>query len=509
MSSHIYAGQVSGLTADIIDVEVDLSRGLRSHTIVGLPDNAVRESKERITAALKNSGFPSIQKGNKKILVSLAPADIRKEGPVFDLGIALAHLLAFDELSFDPEGKLFIGELALSGSLRPIHGSLLIAQKAHKKGFTQLFLPAENAREAALIEGIRVYPVRNLGEIVAHLSKDGAKIERAKPTSTKAHSSLASVDFEDIQGQPTAKRGLEIAAAGGHNIAMSGPPGTGKTLLAKAFIGILPALLPDEILEVTGIHSAAGILEDEYVAAAPLRTPHHSASYVSLVGGGSGPRPGEITLAHRGVLFLDEFPEFDRRVIEALRQPLEDKVISVSRARQTIRFPANCILIATMNPCPCGKRGSKGGSCICTGAELARYERKLSGPIVDRIDMWVTVGRVDAETLGRGAKSGESTKAIAGRVEKARALQRMRFASSKQVRTNSDMGVRDLGVHARLGEKERALLSQAADKLELSARSYHRLIKLARTIADLEGVETIGTQHILEAIEYRPKVELR
>ncbi|MES2953283.1 MAG: YifB family Mg chelatase-like AAA ATPase [Patescibacteria group bacterium] len=505
MSSHIYAGQVSGLTADIIDIEVDLSRGLRSHTIVGLPDNAVRESKERITAALKNSGFPSIQKGNKKILVSLAPADIRKEGPVFDLGIALAHLLAFDELDFDPEGKLFIGELALSGALRPIHGSLLIAQKAHKKGFTDLFLPEENAREAALIEGIRVYPVRHLHELITHLSPEGKKITPVASTNTSVRLSPPSVDFEDIQGQPTAKRGLEIAAAGGHNIAMSGPPGTGKTLLAKAFIGILPPLRADEILEVTGIHSAAGTLEDEYIAEAPLRTPHHSASYVSLVGGGSGPKPGEITLAHRGVLFLDEFPEFERRVIEALRQPLEDKVISVSRARQTVRFPANCILIATMNPCPCGKRSTKGSACVCTGAELSRYERKLSGPIVDRIDMWVSVGRVDAETLGRGAKSGEATAEIAKRVAKAREIQRARFISAKQVRTNSDMGVRDLGLHARLGDAERELLTHAANKLELSARSYHRLIKLARTIADLEGAPTIKTAHILEAIEYRPK----
>ncbi len=507
MPSRISSGQVSGLRPDIIDIEVDVSRGLKSHTIVGLPDSAVKEAKERITAALKNTGFPSVQKGNKKIIVSLAPADLKKEGPVFDVALALAHLLALGELVFDPRKKLFLGELSLSGDIRPIKGALLIAEKAAKSGFTELYLPKENAKEAALIEGIAVYGVVSLKELIDHLRPDSR--ERSTPFPYEAFSTRASsgndVDFADIQGQESAKRGLEIAAAGGHNIAMSGPPGTGKTLLAKAFIGILPPLDREEILEVTGIHSAAGTLDREYITEPPLRTPHHSASYVSLVGGGTWPRPGEITLAHRGVLFLDEFPEFDRKVIEALRQPLEDRIISVSRARGSLRFPANCILIATMNPCPCGKKGLREGACVCTGADLARYERKLSGPIVDRIDMWVTVGAIDHRLLSNPKRTGEASAEVAARVAKARMVQKKRFINARGIRTNADMGVRQIGLYAELGAKEAEMLATAAGRLGLSARAYHRVVKLARTIADLAGSSKIGEPHILEALQYRPK----
>jgi magnesium chelatase family protein len=507
MSVRIFSGQVSGLTADVIDIEVDVSRGLKSHSIVGLPDNAVKESKERITAALKNSGFASVAKGNKKVIVSLAPADLKKEGPLFDLGIALAHLLALEEISFDPDDKLFLGELSLSGALRPIKGTLLIAQKARKEKFREIFVPKENAREAALIEGLTVYGVSHLEELITHFHPDGKKLvpETGGGLAINDAGNQALVDFEDVQGQASAKRGLEIAAAGGHNIAMSGPPGTGKTLLAKAFIGILPPLSPDEILEVTGIHSAAGTLEEEYISYPPLRAPHHTASYVSLVGGGAWPRPGEITLAHRGVLFLDEFPEFDRKVIEALRQPLEDKVISISRARGTLRFPANCILIATMNPCPCGKRGLRLGACSCDGAALARYERKLSGPIIDRIDMWVMAGQIDHSVLGEQKKSGESSETIAKRVLKARTIQKERFSGKKNLSTNSDMGVKEIKEYALLAKGEAEILTEAARKLDLSARAYHRVIKIARTIADLAGSKDIKKDHLLEALQYRPK----
>lgn len=500
-----YSAQTTMLDAHIVDVEVDTGRGLHAFSIVGLPDKAVEESRDRFAAALKNSGFTSPKEKNQKVVVSLAPADLKKEGPNFDLAIALAYLRAAGELSFDPEQKLFLGELSLDGEVRPIRGVLPVIEHARDKGFTEVFVPAKNAREAALIDGIAVYGAGSLGDVIEHLNKESnVFLDRQEPTTIEYTRPETLVDMADVRGQETAKRGLEIAAAGGHNVAMYGPPGTGKTMLAKAFTGILPSLPPNEVLEVTGIHSVAGALGNDLVTHPPLRTPHHTSSYVSLVGGGTVPRPGEVTLAHRGVLFLDEFPEFERRVLEALRQPLEDRVVSVSRAKGSAIFPASFTLIAAMNPCPCGNFGSQ-KTCVCPPSTLERYRRKLSGPIIDRIDLWLDVGAVDHKKLAQKTQKGETSETLRERVAQARARQRKRFNTHPHLRTNSNMGVKDLEQFVPLSKEVEALLQESARKLDLSARMYHKIIKLARTIADLEGAESVTETHVLEALQYRPK----
>jgi len=529
-----YSAQPSVLGARIIDVEVDISKGLNNLTIVGLGDKSVGESRDRISGAIKNSGYKSPKQCNQKVVISLAPADMKKEGPVFDLAMAIAYLTANEELIFDPKGKIFLGELSLDGKLRRISGILPAVAEAKRKGFLEIYLPKENAREAALISDILIFGAETLEEVITHLSlgdkKEGENADpecfEAEQSKNRFHKNLRKIssqpktiidspdeeneiDFTDVVGQESAKRGLEIAAAGGHNIAMYGPPGTGKTMLAKAFSGILPPLSFEEIIEITGIHSVAGTLRGDLVSTPPIRAPHHTASYVSLVGGGTIPKPGEVTLAHRGVLFLDEFPEFDKKVLETLRQPLEEREISISRARGSITFPANFILIAAMNPCPCGNHGSKTKECICRAADLLKYQRKLSGPIMDRIDMWVEVSQINHADLS-GKKSDDQKKSnpqIRTRISQARIMQKERFLKLKRkVKTNSEMNSKDISNLIELSKEVKDILDKSAVKLDLSARAYHRVIKLARTIADLEKSPQIKMSHILEALQYRPKV---
>lgn len=513
----VYSAQVNLLSGTIVTVETDISRGLHSFGIVGLPDKAVDESRDRVSSAIKNSGFQSPKSKNQKIVVSLSPADLKKEGPFFDLAIALSYMLAADDIRFDPEKKIFLGELGLDGTLRTIRGALPLVEEAKRRGFREVYLPEDNVLEAALVDGIQVYGARSLAEVVEHVNdkKEPAEKGKEKPrrmikpqpkTEITRKKEKRDSDFADIRGQESAKRGLEIAAAGGHNIAMYGPPGTGKTMLARAFSALLPDLALEEILEITGIHSIAGATRGELVSAPPFRAPHHTSSYVSIIGGGTYPKPGEVTLAHRGVLFLDEFPEFDKRVIESLRQPLEDNLVSISRAKGSAVFPSNFILVAAMNPCPCGNLGSKQKACICKPSDLDRYKRKLSGPIVDRVDLWVSVGNVDYKKLGEEG-TGERSEEIKKRVSAARAVQADRFKKSgRDIKTNSEMNVKDLSKIVRLAADARKILDDSAERLALSARAYHRVIKTARTIADLERSPDIQAKHILEALQYRPKV---
>ncbi len=504
----IYSAQNHLLKAHLITIEIDLSQGLHSFSVVGLPDKAVEESRDRVSAAIKNSGWKSPKQTNTKIVVSLAPADIKKEGPSFDLPIALGYLSASGEIDFDQEGKLFTGELALDGAVRPVRGVLSYARLAKEMGFGEIYVPKENAKEAALISGITVFGVEKLSEIIAHLGGNKQKLSPVPNISFEKiiKESHHAMNLDDVVGQETAKRGLIIAAAGGHNIALYGPPGTGKTMLARALSSILPPLTFEEMLEVTEIHSVAGCLEEMIISRPPVRSPHHTASYVSIVGGGNIPRPGEITLAHRGVLFLDEFPEFEQRVIESLRQPLEDRVISITRASGRARFPAHFILVAALNPCPCGNRNIKDKQCICSMKEIGAYERKLSGPIMDRIDMWIEVSKVDYENLLRQKTGKDETDKARRVVVVARARMRERFDKlGIKANMNSAIDHRDLARATLLSQKAGETLNRAAKTHDLSGRGFHRVIKLARTIADIESSEYVEESHVLEALQYRQK----
>lgn len=486
-----------GLDCQLIVVEADMSNGLPGFMVVGLANKAVDEAKERVRSAIKNSG---LNLPPRKITLNLAPADLPKNGSGFDLAMAVSLLLASKQINTIDKNSAFLGELGLDGTARPIAGALSLAQACVENNITELYISAGVAKQAALIEGITIYPVESLSQLYRHLIGE-SKIIPLNQTKIKPQDRLADIDLSEIYGQEQAKRAIELAASGNHNILLSGPPGSGKSMLAKSLIGLLPEPSYDESIEITKIHSLAGQSTDEIICNRPYRSPHHTASSVALIGGGQWPKPGEISLAHRGVLFLDEIPEFTRNVLEVLRQPLEEGRVTISRASTTQDYPARFLLVAAQNPCPCGYAGDQENVCSCSPSQLNKYSSKVSGPLLDRIDIVVRVQRVKKSQL-MNRDSSESSADVKKRVINARKIQQDRF-KKEPISSNNEMTNKQIEKYCDLNESGKSLLEQAITNLKLSARAYMRVLKLSRTIADLDGSKSIETKHIAEALQYR------